>query len=66
MSSFENRWSSSVLLGLSKLSLCSISAPQLKIALLLDALQLLMLFVEALEYLKRKTVLLIMVYSGPF
>jgi hypothetical protein len=42
------------LLGISETYLCSISAPQVKIVPLLDALQLLMLFVGMLTYLGPK------------
>jgi hypothetical protein len=45
--------------------LCSVSAPQVRIVPLLDALQLLMLFAGVLAYLESKTFSLIMFYNGP-
>jgi hypothetical protein len=51
------------LLGTSETSLCSMSAPKGRTALL-DALQLLTLFAGALRYLEPKLFILIIFYSG--
>jgi hypothetical protein len=53
------------LLGISEIFLCSISAPQVNIVLL-DAPQLLMLFVGTLTYLEPSLFLLIIIYNGFF
>jgi hypothetical protein len=54
------------LLGVSQTLLCSVSVHQVKFVLLLDALQLIMLFVGMLTYLERKRHLLIIFYTGTF
>jgi hypothetical protein len=51
------------LLGMSETFLCPVSAFQGKIVLLLDALQLLMLFVVTLAYLERKLFFLVIFYN---
>jgi hypothetical protein len=55
-----------ILLGISETVFCSISALQVKVALLLDAFQLLMLFVGAPTYLEPKLFLLIIFCNGTF
>jgi hypothetical protein len=55
-----------LLLGISETFLCSVSALLVKIALVLGALQLLMLFVETLKYLEPKLFLLIIFYNDGF
>jgi hypothetical protein len=53
------------LFGPLKTLLSSMSAPQVRIVPLLDALQLLTLFAGTLTYLEPKLYLLIVFYSGP-
>jgi hypothetical protein len=53
------------LLGASQILLCSVSAPLVKIVLVPDALQLLMLFVRTLMYLEPKLFVVIF-YNGTF
>jgi hypothetical protein len=52
-----------ILLGISDTFLCSMSTFQVKATLLLDARQLLILFVGILTYLEPKLFLLIVLYS---
>jgi hypothetical protein len=63
LSSFLLFWK---LLGMLEVLLCSISASQIKIVPLLDALQLLIVFAGALTYLKPELFFSIICYSCSF
>jgi hypothetical protein len=53
------------LLGIPETLLCSMSAPQVNIVPLVDALQLLMLFAGSLTYSEPKISSVIIFYNGP-